>query len=80
VPLVAVFDRPKTVAIAWDKDGTVTQWNMTFASVMLDIGVGIEVCWPARGNQKGAVENLVGWVKASFFKQRTFIDEADLHE
>ena len=80
VPLVAVFDRPKTVAIAWDKDGTVTQWNMTFASVMLDIGVGIEVCWPARGNQKGAVENLVGWVKGSFFKQRTFIDEADLHE
>lgn len=80
VPLIAVFDRPKTVAIAWDKDGTVTQWNQTFASVMLDIGVGIEVCWPARGNQKGSVENLVGYVKGSFFKQRTFIDEADLEE
>lgn len=80
VPLIAVFDRPKTVAIAWDKDGTVTQWNQTFAETMLDISVGIEVCWPARGNQKGSVENLVGYVKGSFFKQRTFIDAVDLDE
>lgn len=80
VPLVGVFDRPKTVAIAWSKDGTVTQWNRTFVDVMLDLGVAVDVCWPARGNQKGAVENLVGWVKGSFFKQRTFLDEADLRE
>jgi transposase len=78
VPLLSVFDRPKTVALHWAKDGTVTEWNSTFAAVMLDLGVGVEVCWPARGNQKGAVENLVGWVKGSFFKQRRFIDEADL--
>lgn len=45
---------------------------------MLDLGVGVEVCWPARGNQKGSVENLVGWVKGAFFKQRRFLDEADL--
>jgi transposase len=79
VPLVSVFDRPKTVALHWAKDGTVTEWNSTFAAVMLDLGVGVEVCWPARGNQKGSVENLVGWVKGSFFKQRRFLDEADLH-
>lgn len=78
VPLVSVFDRPKTVALHWAKDGSVTEWNSTFAAVMLDLGVGVEVCWPARGNQKGSVENLVGWVKGSFFKQRRFIDEADL--
>jgi hypothetical protein len=78
VPLLAVFDRPRTVAIAWGKDGTVTQWNETFAHVMLELGVGIEVCWPGRGNQKGAVENLVGWVKGSFFKARRFHDEEDL--
>lgn len=78
VPLVSVFDRPKTVALHWRKDGTVTEWNPTFAAVMLDLGVGVEVCWPARGNQKGSVENLVGWVKGSFFKQRRFIDDADL--
>lgn len=80
VPLVGVFDRPKTVAISWAKDGTVTQWNRIFVDVMLDLGVAVEVCWPARGNQKGAVENLVGWVKGSFFKQRVFNDEADLRE
>ncbi len=78
VPLVSVFDRPKTVALHWAKDGTVTEWNSTFAAVTLDLGVGVEVCWPARGNQKGSVENLVGWVKGSFFKQRRFVDEADL--
>jgi hypothetical protein len=27
---------------------------------------------------KGSVENLVGWVKGSFFKQRRFLDRADL--
>ena len=78
VPLLAVFDRPKTVAIAWSKDGTVTQWNETFAHVLLELGVGVELCWPGRGNQKGAVENLVGWVKGSFFKPRRFQDEQDL--
>jgi transposase len=78
VPLLAVFDRPKTVALAWRKDGEVTEWNSTFAQVLLELGVGVEVCWPRSPNQKGAVENLVGWVKGSFFKQRRFLDEPDL--
>jgi transposase len=78
VPLVSVFDRPKTIAISWRKDGTVTQWNATFAAVMLDLGVGVELCWPRSPEQKGSVENLVGWVKGSFFKQRRFVDDEDL--
>jgi transposase len=79
VPLLAVFDRPKTVALAWNKAGEVTEWNATFTDVMVQLGVGVEVCWPGRGNQKGSVENLVGWVKGSFFKQRRFLDDEDLH-
>lgn len=79
LPLMAVFDRPKTIAIAWRKDGTVTQWNPTFAAVMLDLGMGVELCWPRSPEQKGSVENLVGWVKGSFFKQRRFVDDEDLH-
>lgn len=79
VPLLAVFDRPKTVAIKWNKAGEVTKWNATFTDVMVELGVGVEVCWPGRGNQKGSVENLVGWVKGSFFKQRRFLDDEDLH-
>jgi hypothetical protein len=45
---------------------------------MIDMGVGPEVCWPHAPRQKGSVENLVGWVKGSFFKVRRFQDRADL--
>jgi transposase len=78
IPLVAVFDRPKTIALKWGRDGVVTEWNPTFAGVALDLGIGVEVCWPYRPQEKGSVENLVGWVKGSFFKQRRFLDRADL--
>jgi transposase len=78
VPLLAVFDRPKTVALKWTRDGHVTEWNPLFAGVALDLSVGIEVCWPAAPWQKGSVENLVGWVKGSFFKQRRFVDDEDV--
>lgn len=78
IPLLAVFDRPKTIALSWGRDGVVTEWNPTFAGVALDLGLGIELCWPHSPEQKGAVENLVRWVKGSFFKQRRFLDEEDL--
>lgn len=80
IPLLAVFDRPKTIALSWTKDGAVTEWNPTFTGVVLDLGLGMELCWPHSGNQKGSVENLVGWVKGSFFKQRRFVDEEVLHD
>jgi transposase len=78
VPLCAVFDRPKTVALHWGADGVVTEWNATFAYAALELGFTAEVCWPHQPQQKGAVENLVGWVKGSFFKQRRFYDMDDL--
>lgn len=79
VPLVSVFDRPKTIALKWTKEGVVTEWNPAFAGVALDLGIGVELCWPYSPEQKGSVENLVGWVKGSFFKQRRFVDGDDLH-
>jgi transposase len=78
VPLLAVFDRPRIVALKWTRDGHVTEWNPLFAGVALDLSVGIEVCWPASPWQKGSVENLVGCVKGPFFKQRRFVDDDDL--
>lgn len=78
VPLCAVFDRPKTVALSWKKSGEVTEWNPTFAYAALELGFTAEVCWPHQPRQKGSVEQLVGWVKGSFFKQRRFRDLADL--
>lgn len=78
IPMLAVFDRPKTVAVSWRKDGTITQWNQDFAAAAMDIGFTAEVCWAYCPNQKGSVENIVGWVKSSFFKQRKFLDHDDL--
>src|SRR5262249_43743348 len=68
IPLVAVFDRPKTIALKWGRDGVVTEWNPTFAGVTLDLGIGVDVCWPYRPQEKGSVENLVGWVKKLFLQ------------
>ena len=78
VPLLAVFDRPRTIVHKGGKGRDVASYNPTFAQAVLDIGVGIEMCAPRSGNQKGSVERIVGWVKGSFFKVRRFMDEQDL--
>lgn len=78
VPLLAVFDRPRTIVTKSGPGRAVEQFNTTFAEVMLELGVGAEMCAPRSGNQKGAVEHLVKWVKNSFFKWRKFADEQDL--
>jgi transposase InsO family protein len=75
---MAVFDRPKTIVQKGGKGREVEAFNATFAQAIVDIGVGVEMCAPRSGNQKGSVERLVGWVKSSFFKPRKFQDEADL--
>ena len=79
-PLVCVFDRPKAVALKWRRNGEVTEWNPVFACATLEMGIGVELCWPYRAQEKGAVENLVGFVKGSFFKVRRFQDPEDLEQ
>lgn len=76
VPLVCVFDNPKTIALK--HHGPLIEWNPTFAQVPLDFRFAAELCTPGRGNEKGSVENLVKWVKGSFFKVRRFHDREDL--
>jgi hypothetical protein len=84
IPLLAVFDRPKTVAISWDHSGKVTEWNQVFAAALFELGVSvdvdIELCWPYHPQEKGSIEKVVQWVKNSFFRQRRFHDEDDLRE
>ena len=65
IPLVAVFDRPKTVALRWGRDGVVTEWNPTFAGVALDLGIGVEVCWPYRPQETARCWTWWGWVRIS---------------
>jgi transposase len=76
VPLVAVFDNPKTVVLS-RKDSRI-QWNDTFGQAALDYRFAPELCTPARGQEKGSAENLVGFAKNNFFKVRRFHDRADL--
>jgi len=76
IVLVAVFDNPKTVTLG--REGGRILWNDTFGQVALDYGFGVELCTPGRGQEKGSVENLVGFVKGSFFKVRRFHDHEDL--
>jgi transposase len=78
LPLLSVFDRPRTIVQKSGPGREVEQWNSTFAQAVLELGVGVEMCAPRSGNQKGSVERLVGWVKGAFFKPRKFLDEADL--
>ncbi len=76
VPLACVFDNPKTVVLS--RHGNTVQWNETFQQVAMDYRFACELCWPRRGNQKGSVENLVGFVKNGLFKVRRFHDREDL--
>ena len=73
VPLRVVFDNPKTVVVGRDDRGRPI-WNSTLAQVAIDYGFTIELCTPRSPQQKGSVENLVGWVKRSFFRARRFAE------
>ena len=72
VPLRVVFDNPKTVVLRYEDGRPV--WNATLAQVAIDYGFTIELCTPHQPQQKGAVENLVGFVKRSCFRARRFQD------
>jgi transposase len=72
VPLRVVFDNPKTVVVK-HVDGRPV-WNTTLGAAAIDYGFTIELCTPRQPQQKGAVENLVGFVKRSFFRARQFQD------
>ncbi len=74
VPLRVVFDNPKTVVLRHEEGRPV--WNPVLAPVAIDYGFTIELCTPRQPQQKGAVENLVGFVKRAFFRARRFADLA----
>lgn len=76
VPLIAVFDNPRTIVTA--RDGKHVTWNETFAQFCAEAEIVPKVTWPYRPQEKGAVENVVGFVKSSFFKAHLFQDRRDL--
>jgi hypothetical protein len=76
VPLLAAFDRARPIGIGSDKDGKVQEWDPAFAYAALQIGLGVEVR-ARRGADRGPGTNLGNWLKLAFFKDRSFVDEAD---
>src|SRR5438132_11753834 len=54
--------------------------NQAYHKQVVEFKFHPEACAPASGNQKGAVENLVKYVKGNFIAGRTFHDDADLAE
>lgn len=72
VPLRVVFDNPKTVVLRHEEGRPV--WNPTLAQVAIDYAFTVELCTPRQPQQKGTVENLVGFVKRAFFRARRFVE------
>lgn len=76
MPLIGVFDNPRTIVT--DRSGTNIKWQETFSMFTAECGFSPHVTWPYRPQEKGGVENLVGFAKSSFFKVHRFVDRADM--
>ncbi|MEM7348023.1 MAG: IS21 family transposase, partial [Chloroflexota bacterium] len=83
VPLMGVFDNMSSAVKSREvePDGNVkVHWTERFGQVCMDCGLIPLACWPYRPQQKGSVENLVGFVKGNFFCGRQFKDRQDVIE
>ena len=82
LPLLNVIDNAKTAVIRRVRDPQSgqerIQYNEQFAAFLAAVGVLAEPTAPYAGNQKGAVENLIRFVKEGFLLARRFRDRDDL--
>jgi transposase len=82
LPLLNVIDNAKTAVIRRVRDPASgqerIQYNEQFAAFLAAVGVLAEPTAPYAGNQKGAVENLIRFVKEGFLLARRFRDRDDL--
>ena len=72
-----VFDNPTTIRIS-PPGVQPAVLHRYLAQAVAEHNVIVTLCAPRSGNQKGSVERLVGYVKNSFLRQRSFDDLADL--
>ncbi len=79
VPWAVVTDTMKTAVLGRDEQNHPI-WNPAYQKLAVEFKFHPDACAPASGNQKGAVENLVKFVKGNFLAGRTFYDDADLAE
>src|SRR6266480_3020399 len=79
VPWVVVTDNMKTAVLGRNGQHEPI-WNPAYQKLAVEFTFHPEACAPASGNQKGAVENLVKYVKGNFIAGRSFHDDTDLAE
>jgi hypothetical protein len=79
VPWAVVTDNMKTAVLGRDMQHQPI-WNPSYQKLAVEFKFHPDACAPASGNQKGAVENLVKFVKGNFLPGRSFHDDADLAE
>lgn len=79
VPWVVTTDNMKTVVLGRDHAHQ-PLWHPAYATLAAEFGFHPDACDPGAGNQKGAVENLVKFVKQNFLPGRSFRDDAHLAE
>lgn len=78
VPLIWVFDNPKTVRTS--PIGAPIVLHPYLAGLAAELNAAVLLCTPHQPQQKGAVERGVGWFKNGFLAQRRFVDAADLRQ
>ena len=72
-----VFDNPRTIRISLPGvEPPVPHTHLR--DLLAEVGGIPTFCLPRKGNQKGSVENLVGFVKGDFFFARKFRDREDV--
>lgn len=79
VPWAVVTDNMKTAVLGRDERHQPI-WNPAYQQLAVEFKFHPDVCAPRSGNQKGAVENLVKFVKENFLPGRSFHDDLDLEE
>lgn len=82
LPIFNVIDNTKAAILRRERDPISGNeriiYNAQFASFLQEVGVFAEPTYPYSANQKGAVENLVRFVKEGFLQARRFRNRADL--
>ncbi len=82
LPQTLVPDNTKAAVLKRKKDAATGEERITLnphlATFAREVGVLVEPTAPYSGNQKGSVENLIGFVKDAFLRVRRFRHRADL--
>jgi hypothetical protein len=79
VPWAVTSDNMKTITLGRNEHNQPI-WHPAFQKFAAELGFHPSLCTPGAGNQKGAVENLVKYVKGNFLAGRTFYDDVDLEQ